>query len=146
LFRVIVFSRVAEEFKRAAGEHKWTVRPYKPDQKKTIDRRKLEAEREKSKKHLIKLCRSMFSEVFVAWIHLKAIRTFVESVLRYALPTNFQCILVLPNKGKMQKLRKSLNSLYSHLQANSMTGTKEDEEDFFPYVYTAISLDFRLKT
>jgi hypothetical protein len=32
---------------------------------------------------LIRYCRTNFAEAFVAWIHLKAIRVFVESVLRY---------------------------------------------------------------
>ena len=45
----------------------------------------------------------MFSEIFIAWTHLKALRTFVESVLRYALPTNFQCILVLVMNTKKTK-------------------------------------------
>ena len=43
-------------------------------------------------------CRSIYliifynfiSESFMAWIHVKALRVFVESVLRYGLPVNFQ--------------------------------------------------------
>jgi len=34
-----------------------------------------------------------FSEAFEAWIHLKALRVFVESVLRYGLPPNFAAII-----------------------------------------------------
>ena len=35
-----------------------------------------------------------FAVAFSAWIHLKALRTFVESVLRYGLPVNFQAAVV----------------------------------------------------
>jgi V-type H+-transporting ATPase subunit C len=31
---------------------------------------------------LVKWCSTMFSEAFIAWIHMKALRVFVESVLR----------------------------------------------------------------
>ncbi len=47
------------------------------------------------KKNLIRWCKVNFGEVFQSWIHLKAIRAFVESVLRYGLPTNFQAMLLL---------------------------------------------------
>ena len=35
-----------------------------------------------------------FSEAFSAWIHLKALRVFVESVLRFGVPVNFNAFLV----------------------------------------------------
>jgi len=85
--------------------------------------------------------------VFTAWIHLKAIRVFVESVLRYGLPTNFQAMLLFPNKSKTKALRKTLSDLYGHLTSKSVFGGKaeaEDEDDkFYPYVFFEISLDFR---
>lgn len=38
---------------------------------------------------LIRIAKSAFSDTFQAWTHLKAIRVFVESVLRYGLPPEF---------------------------------------------------------
>ena len=35
-----------------------------------------------------------FNVAFTAWIHVKALRTFIESVLRYGLPVNFQAAVV----------------------------------------------------
>jgi hypothetical protein len=43
-------------------------------------------------------CKSTYSEVFSAWVHVKAMRCFVESVLRYGLPVNFAASLLLPVK------------------------------------------------
>jgi hypothetical protein len=43
----------------------------------------------KKQRNLIRYCRTNFAEAFVAWIHLKAIRVFVESVLRYE--REFEC-------------------------------------------------------
>ena len=55
----------------------------------------------------------------MAWIHLKAMRVFVESVLRYGLPVNFQGMILLPQKKTSRKLRDTLKQLYSHLDASA---------------------------
>ena len=38
---------------------------------------------------LIRWLKGNFSEAFVNWIHVKALRLFTESVLRYGLPATF---------------------------------------------------------
>lgn len=64
-----------------------------------------------------------FSECFCAWVHVKALRVFVESVLRYGLPVNFQAILIHPNKKSQKKLRDVLNQLYGHLDSSALQGS-----------------------
>lgn len=151
LFRVVLFKKCVDDFKNTARDKKLLIREFKfdPNHSSKADKKKLELEKDKSKKNLIRWCKTNFSEVFVAWIHLKAIRVFVESVLRYGLPTNFQAMLILPNKSKIKKLRQVLAELYGHLSSKSVfSGQKAEEEDpaedkFFPYVFLEISLDFR---
>lgn len=43
---------------------------------------------------LVRLARTNFGEMFSAWAHLKAIRIFVESVLRYGLPPDFLSVTI----------------------------------------------------
>jgi hypothetical protein len=43
---------------------------------------------------LLRLARINFSEAFQALVHLKVIRLFVESVLRYGLPANYTGIIL----------------------------------------------------
>ena len=43
-------------------------------------------------------CISYFSEAYRAWIHLKTIRVFVESVLRYGLPPKMVAMLIKPGR------------------------------------------------
>ncbi|MBN3277830.1 VATC2 ATPase, partial [Polyodon spathula] len=64
---------------------------------------------------LLRWLKVNFSEAFIAWIHVKALRVFVESVLRYGLPVNFQTVLLQPNKKSVKRLRDVLNALYKHL-------------------------------
>ena len=47
----------------------------------------------------------------------QALRVFVESVLRYGLPVNFQAMVLLPQKKTQKKLRETLNQLYAHLDS-----------------------------
>jgi len=155
LYRVVMFRKVSEDFKNASREKKFIVRDFKYDPNRTgkNDKKKLDAEKEKLRKALIRWCKTNFSEAFIAWIHLKAIRVFVESVLRYGLPTNFQAMLLLPNKNKQSKLRKALAELYGHLSSKSIfnkehSNKEEDDngpesENFFPYVSLEINLDFK---
>jgi V-type H+-transporting ATPase subunit C len=37
----------------------------------------------------VRISKSAFSDTFQAWVHLKALRVHVESVLRYGLPPDF---------------------------------------------------------
>jgi len=156
LYRVVMFRKVGEDFKNVAREKKFIVRDFKYDPNKTgkTDKKKLDNEKEKLRKALIRWCKTNFSEAFIAWIHLKAIRVFVESVLRYGLPTNFQAMLLLPHKNKHSKLRKALLELYGHLSSKSIFKDKDadtdeinplDMETFFPYVSLEINLDFKNK-
>ncbi|XP_040351996.1 V-type proton ATPase subunit C 2 isoform X3 [Herpailurus yagouaroundi] len=65
---------------------------------------------------LLRWLKVNFSEAFIAWIHIKALRVFVESVLRYGLPVNFQAVLLQPHKkSSTKRLREVLNSVFRHL-------------------------------
>lgn len=97
-----------------------------------------------------------FSEVFVAWIHLKALRVFVESALRsvlitfiitiflnidfmmysrlitvsparYGLPVNYQALLLQTDRKRSKKLEEELSSLFMHLDPTATaTASKTD--------------------
>lgn len=54
---------------------------------------------------------------------MKALRVFVESVLRYGLPVNFQAMLLHPNKKTAKRLRDVLNQLYGHLDSSALQGS-----------------------
>ncbi|MGH0179684.1 UNVERIFIED_CONTAM: hypothetical protein FKN15_002247 [Acipenser sinensis] len=105
---------------------------------------------------LVRWLKVNFSEGFIAWIHIKALRVFVESVLRYGLPVNFQAMLLQPNKKATQKkLREVLYDLYKHLDSSAtgiidvamdIPGLNLSQQEYYPYVYYKIDcnlLDFK---
>ena len=55
----------------------------------------------------------------------QAIRVFVESVLRFGLPVNFQGMTLLPQKKTSRKLRDTLGQLYAHLDSTGNPGGAE---------------------
>lgn len=95
-------------------------------------------------------CTTTYAEVFTGWVHLKAIRLYVESVLRYGLPFNSQAILLEPTRNKDRQLRDVLKTLYGNLAGNNanLTTALDPNEtdlsglgaDFYSYVY--LSLNF----
>jgi hypothetical protein len=57
-------------------------------------------------------CMHAPGQAFSAWIHICAIRLFVESILRYGLPPQFLAVLLKPNPKNAAKLRKLLGSVF----------------------------------
>jgi len=84
-------------------------------------------------------------------MHVKAMRVFVESVLRYGLPVNFQAMLIHPNKKNTKRLRDVLNSLYKHLDNSGAGGGSASDSvdipgisftsEYYPYVFYKINID-----
>ncbi|XP_011820675.1 PREDICTED: V-type proton ATPase subunit C 2 isoform X2 [Mandrillus leucophaeus] len=155
LFTVTLFRKVIEDFKTKAKENKFTVREFYYDEKEIKREREEMARLLSDKKQqygpLLRWLKVNFSEAFIAWIHVKALRVFVESVLRYGLPVNFQAVLLQPlKKSSTKRLREVLNSVFRHLDEVAATsildasveipGLQLNNQDYFPYVYFQIDL------
>ncbi|VDP08479.1 unnamed protein product [Soboliphyme baturini] len=156
LFSVTLFRKVVDEYKLHCRENKFIVREFVYDENALLqgksERDKLAAEKNKQFAPLVRWLKINFSEIFSAWIHVKALRIFVESVLRYGLPVNFQAALLLPSKRSlMKKLQEVLNQLYSHLDVGNFGRADAKDEfaemlsfgrhDYYPYVFFKISID-----
>eukprot|EP01069_Polyplicarium_translucidae_P002750 Polyplicarium_translucidae@DN2120_c0_g1_i2.p1 len=149
LWRVILFKRHMEEFKAAARAKRFTVKDWTFSEdfyrSKMEERSRLEAEKTRQETFLSRICFAAFSDVLIALTHLKAMRVFVEAVLRYGVPPKFASfILRVPaSQTKEKKLRKELSDVFT---AHGVWGTTyvqgtdaaevsgEQDEEFFPYV------------
>lgn len=153
LFSVTVFNKVIDEFKQHARENKFIVRDFNYDEEEIKAGRneveKLESDKKRQFAVLLRWLKVNFSEAFAAWIHIKALRVFVESVLRYGLPVNFLAVVVQPNKKSVKRLRDTLNQLYAHLDTSLSSGEPMDDipglnfgqNEYYPYVYFKINLE-----
>ncbi|KAM6149702.1 V-type proton ATPase subunit C 2 isoform 3-T3 [Erethizon dorsatum] len=155
LFTVTLFRKVMDDFKTKAKENKFMVREFYYDEKEIKREReemsRLLADKQQQYGPLLRWLKVNFSEAFIAWIHVKALRVFVESVLRYGLPVNFHTVLLQPHrKSATKRLREVLNSVFRHLDevaaASALDASVEipglplGNQDYFPYVYFRIDL------
>ncbi|KAH0947945.1 hypothetical protein HN011_001483 [Eciton burchellii] len=159
LFTVTLFKKVIDEFKLHSREKKFIVRDFIYNEEELAAGKneitKLVTDKKKQFGPLVRWLKVNFSECFCAWIHVKALRVFVESVLRYGLPVNFQAILLHPHKKCARRLRDVLNQLYAHLDSSATSSTAAQhnqdnvdipglgfgQSDYFPYVYYKINVD-----
>ncbi|CAL8093581.1 unnamed protein product [Orchesella dallaii] len=156
LFTVTLFRKVVDVFKYHCRENKFVVRDFTYNEEELAlgktEITKLHTDKKKMFGPLVRWLKINFSESFTAWIHVKALRVFVESVLRYGLPVNFQAVLMHPNKKSMKRLREVLENLYAHLDSSLGSGSKYQEPmdmpglvfgqtEYYPYVYYKLDID-----
>ncbi|AWP16950.1 putative V-type proton ATPase subunit C 2 [Scophthalmus maximus] len=144
VFSVTLFKRAVCEFKAKAQESKFTVREYSFDleEKTQQERQRLGVHKKEQYGIFVRWLKVNFNEVFVAWIHVKALRVFVESVLRYGLPVNYQALLLQTDRKCSKKHREELASLFTHLDPTA-TASKTDvscdipglcQQEYFSYI------------
>jgi len=142
-----------ENFKTACREKRFIVRTYTPaaigssDEMNTLALREADAESkvQSQRKELEERCATYYEDVFVAFAHIKAIRVFVESKLRYGLDDFNSFIFQVPNSNTLAKCKKALCRKYAHLDtsgvssmvvsdkvANSLDSSKEE---YLPVVF-----------
>eukprot|EP00457_Paulinella_chromatophora_P005035 gb/GEZN01005048.1/.p2 GENE.gb/GEZN01005048.1/~~gb/GEZN01005048.1/.p2 ORF type:complete len:196 (-),score=52.30 gb/GEZN01005048.1/:59-646(-) len=149
LYRILVFKKGADNLKTLLREKRYTTRAfdYNPQEEKdaAAEKKAMEKAKQKLWRWLVLFCKTTYADVFAAWIHIKAMRVFCESVLRYGLPPEFQATLLQPGVGKEQRLRAILKDLYKDLPMASLADLQEGEQDlsglgadFFPYVYAKL--------
>jgi len=155
IYTVTLFRKVIDEYKLHCRENKFIVRDFVYNEGEVEasknEMTRLTTEKDKQFGPLVRWLKLNFAEAFVAWVHVKALRIYVESVMRYGLPVNFQAMVLAPVKKQQKKLRELLNEQYAHLD-NS--GTQEmskkveiidipglSSSDYYPYVFTKIAVD-----
>lgn len=153
LVTVVLFRRVVDDFKTAARQKGYQVREYVPPSENTeMTAAQLETLKRDvdAKKGLLETwCKTAYGESFSCWMHLTAVRLFVESTLRYGLPPVFQGAVVKPYDKKENELRNVLANVFSDGRRSMWeddgtttagAGLAGPSEELFPYVSLTINL------
>jgi V-type H+-transporting ATPase subunit C len=155
LFRLVVFSRLSDEVRQKCREKGYQVRDFKlkgdrggdPDE----ELRRLRTEAGDAGRELSEWCEKAFAEAITQWMHLVTVRVFVESILRYGLPPNFQGVILRPAPRTSDKLRAILAKKFGTTGAvhwkdsalsseDSKAGPGIDAETF-PYVSFTVKVE-----
>lgn len=116
LYAVTVFKKHSAEFVHKCRESRWTPREWKfhegGREAEEEELRKLEKEERKVWGEALRLGRTGYSDAVMAWMHVLALRVFVETVLRYGLPLNFVAGIV---KVRLTRLVEDLKQLLTNV-------------------------------
>lgn len=131
-----------EEFTKACREKRFIVREFDWDptqsSKSAMTLEKLQVEVDGMQSALTRWCKNHFGDVFVAWMHIKVIRVFVESVLRYGLPVDFTAVLYRVQPNKETNLIQALDQ---HLGTQTSKDDEFDEGDDEYHDFVMIKFD-----
>lgn len=142
IWRVVMFKTAKEPFKKACRERQFIVRDFEYSEE---NYKKLKSQREqidgmvKRQHDIIKgLYQAAWSEAMVAWMHVKAMRVFVESVLRFGMPPRFAAFVVTPKANATVLARKALADILGKQAAGPYEDrafdTHDEGEEYYPYV------------
>jgi len=154
LFKVVIFKHVLDDFKIKAKEKRFIVRKYEPSNTTSAaEISKMQLKYDKLRSNLSRWCQTQFGEAYFLWVHLKSIQCYVESILRFGLPADFEVILLHPKKESISRIEKALTARYSSLERIFGDDKDEDEgggggsgahqeDKYFPYVFLEIPVSF----
>ncbi|KNE68058.1 hypothetical protein AMAG_13231 [Allomyces macrogynus ATCC 38327] len=126
---------------RVLREHKFNEKDLENSRKQRADLMAMEKEQWSQ---LLRLTKTNFGEIFSCWLHIKAIRIFVESVLRHGLPPDFMSAVIEPRHKQEKKVRDQLNALFGEHRGKRDKQLEQEfeemsllagvEKEFYAYV------------
>ncbi|KAH7921145.1 ATPase, V1 complex, subunit C [Leucogyrophana mollusca] len=142
LFSVVIFKRVHDEFLQKCRENKFIVRDFVFSEEQVSKQREELDMADTTEKELwtelLRLSRTNFSESFQILVHLKVLRLFVESVLRYGLPANYIGLAIKPEPKSTKKTLSVLTSHFSYLAPRSGRSKKQGATEEFVGEYQSL--------
>ena len=156
LYAVTILKMFQEDFTQACQKARYTVRDVVGGKKEENDDdnedstpearfANAEVEFDEARNQLRRWAQTHYGEAFVAWMHVKTIRVFVEAVLLYGLPVDFVAALIHPKKkSNEKKIRERLSELFTSILGEDYGGTDMDastlpnlpgaSSEYYPYV------------
>ncbi|KAF5311794.1 hypothetical protein D9619_003322 [Psilocybe cf. subviscida] len=134
LVSVVIFRRVHDDFVQKCRDQKFIVRDFVYSEEEIAKQRQEMDTAGTTEKELwtelLRLARTSFSESFQILVHLKVLRLFVESVLRYGLPAEYIGIVIKPDHKNVKKIFGTLQTQLAYLspRSNAAQGGKTSEE------------------
>ena len=136
----------------SAREKRYVIRPFKYDSSKAggveSSITAAAAQVGKLQVQILSWCKSHFGEVYTGWMHLKVIRAYAESILRYGVPPEGRPKYILTfiqptgksDKPCMNALTGFVSSSYPELRSLSGEDNEEEDMESLPFVCHNFSL------
>lgn len=141
VFRMVALKSQADDAIKACRRKGVSARIFSYDREQwTSDnsQRQLLKESLENKTTSIKdLAQIGFQELFVALMHLKVIRAYIDGVLRFGIPPRFYIGVVFPGKGQERTVLQELNNALADENLKEMYGEKldvQEADDYWAFV------------
>ncbi|KAF3917086.1 hypothetical protein ABW20_dc0102700 [Dactylellina cionopaga] len=123
LYGIVVFKKHAAELSHKARELRYVPRDVtyneNANDQEQAETKSAEEQADKLFGETLRLARTGYSELAAAWVHVKTLRVFVESVLRYGLPLDFVAACFSGRSRAIGKVKETLETQYAHLGGNA---------------------------
>ncbi|KAG2023740.1 V-ATPase subunit C family protein [Coprinopsis cinerea AmutBmut pab1-1] len=123
LYSVVIFKRIHDDFVQKCRERKFIVRDFVfSEEDMERERQELETTNATERElwtDLLQSARINFSESYQLLVHIKVIRLFVESVLRYGLPSHYIGVAIKPDPKTAKKVFNVLQAQFAYLGPRS---------------------------
>jgi V-type H+-transporting ATPase subunit C len=140
LVNVVVFKKFADNFRNACRERRFVVREIEANEGDDNELEALKTDKDRKRTAIIRLLGNAFTECYQGWIHLKAIRVFAESVLRYGLPPHFTTALFLIDPKREKDVRKALDVAAASLTRRGFGDDEAGDTNALEQKYSYVSL------
>ena len=129
LYNVHLFKKSVQDFSAKARERKFIPREFNYSEE-LIDQLKKEHDSAASleqnlRVQLVRLAKTAYADCFINWFHIKALRLYVESVLRYGLPPHFNTKVIAVPPKNLSKCKAELIEAFGFLSGNAFTRDKQ---------------------
>jgi len=140
VWRVVVLKTEVDAFKRACRENRYVPRDFEYSEdgydKLIKQRDSLEVQCAEQVSKVKTLCMMSWSEALAAWIHIKAMRVFVECTLRFGQKSSFTAYVLAPtNPLKARRALLDILTTGNFEAAKELSDAAAEEGDeYFSYV------------
>jgi V-type H+-transporting ATPase subunit C len=138
---VIVYKAQAEDCIKALRKRGFTSRIFsynKPAwEAENNERNMLKEHVQNFTTTLMRAATGSFQALFVALMHLKVVRAYVDGVLRFGIPPKFYIGIVMPKKGAEKHVLIEMSDALAEDSLKEMYGEKLDSneaDDYWPFV------------
>jgi len=139
LFRVVLFRNAVDDFKKVCRDRRYCVREFlykKSEYEKLLAKRETIGNSEKNAREiLVNVIRAAWSDTFINHVHLKVLRTFVESLMRFGADDKTRCYCFQPHPQKTLLVRKDLEGYFGKCANADVEG-----EEFYNYISLSLTV------
>lgn len=141
VYRVVVYKAQADDVMKALRRKGYTSRTFTYDkptwERENQERGILKEEVANLTQTLMRAATGSFQQLFVALMHLKVVRVYIDGVLRFGIPPKFYIGIVMPKKGAEKAILTDMCAVLAEESMKEMYGEKQDandNEDYWPFV------------